>query len=199
MARHLACIIGYPVSHSLSPAIHNAAFDALGLDWTYVALAVQPGAVEEGVGLLRTLHVDGANVTAPHKQTVVPYLDGIEGDADVLGAVNTIVRREDSLVGRNTDGDGFVAFLRTDAVFEPDGKRALILGAGGAALGVALALVRAGAVVTIAGRRAEQVTVAAAKTGAAPGSWDALPEADLVVQATSAPASRAAAAVAVSG
>lgn len=184
MARRLACIIGYPVAHSLSPAIHNAAFAALGLDWTYVALAVRPGAVAEGVSLLRTLRVDGANVTMPHKQAVVPHLDGLEGDAATLGAVNTIVRDEESLVGHNTDGAGFVAFLRADAGFEPAGTRALILGAGGAARGVALALVRAGSVVTIAGRRAGQATEAAAATGAAPGSWDAPPEADLVVQAT---------------
>src|SRR5437667_11073134 len=103
-ARKLACIIGWPVAESLSPVIHNAAFAAVGLDWTYVPLAVRPGAIEEGMNLLRQLGVEGANVTMPHKRVVVPLLDRLEGDAAALGAVNTIVRDGATFVGHNTDG-----------------------------------------------------------------------------------------------
>ncbi|TMK50803.1 MAG: shikimate dehydrogenase, partial [Actinobacteria bacterium] len=128
-ARKLACIIGWPVARSLSPAIHNAAFAALGLDWTYVPLAVRPGAIEEGMGLVHELGVEGANVTMPHKQTVIPFLERLEGDAQTLGAVNTIVREGSALVGFNTDGAGFLAAIRDEAAFDPSGKRALVLGA----------------------------------------------------------------------
>ena len=136
-ARKLACIIGWPVARSLSPAIHNAAFAALGLDWTYVPLAVRPGAIEEGMGLVHELGVEGANVTMPHKQTVIPFLERLEGDAQTLGAVNTIVREGSALVGFNTDGAGFLAAIRDEAAFDPSGKRALVLGAGGAARALA--------------------------------------------------------------
>jgi shikimate dehydrogenase len=151
-AAHLACIIGYPVAQSLSPAIHTAGFDALGLDWTYIAIAVQPGAAQDGIVLLRELGVEGASVTMPHKQDVVAYLDGLTGDAEVVGAVNTIAREGRRLIGHNTDGTGFVRFLRTDASFEPSGSRVVLLGAGGAARGVAHALAREGADVTVMAR-----------------------------------------------
>lgn len=184
-ARKLACIIGWPVAESLSPAIHNAAFDALGLEWTYVPLAVRPGAIDEGMTLLRELDVQGANVTMPHKQSVVPYLERLEGDAHTLHAVNTIVRDAGALVGHNTDGPGFLAAIAEEAGFHPAGKRALVLGAGGAARAVAVALARAGATVVVSARRPEQaaeLTQLAADIETAP--WGVAIEADLVVNAT---------------
>jgi shikimate dehydrogenase len=184
-ARKLACIIGWPVSQSLSPAIHNAAFAALGLDWTYVPLAVRPGAIEEGMNLLRELGVEGANVTMPHKRVVVALLDRLEPDAAALGAVNTIVRDGKALVGHNTDGPGFVAALADGAAFDPTGKTAVVLGAGGAARAVAVALARAGAVVRVSARRPEQASeVAALATGIEVAAWGDSSPADLVVNAT---------------
>ena len=184
-ARKLACIIGWPVAESLSPAIHNAAFEALGLDWTYIPLAVRPGAIDEGVGLLRELDVQGANVTMPHKQSVVPYLERLSGDAQTLQAVNTIVRDGEAFVGDNTDGPGFLAAIAEEAGFEPEGKRALVLGAGGAARAVALALARAGAAVVVSARRPEQAAeLSSLAVGIETGLWGVAAEADLIVNAT---------------
>jgi shikimate dehydrogenase len=184
-ARKLACIIGWPVADSLSPAIHNAAFDALGLEWTYVPLAVRPGAIDEGMTLLRELDVQGANVTMPHKQSVVPYLERLEGYADTLHAVNTIVRDSGALVGHNTDGPGLLAAIAEEAGFDPAGKRALVLGAGGAARAVAVALARAGATVVVSARRREQAAeLAGLAAGIETAPWGVAVEADLVVNAT---------------
>ena len=184
-ARKLACIIGWPVAQSLSPAIHNAAFDALGLDWTYVPLAVRPGAIEEGIGFLRELSVQGANVTMPHKQSIVPFLERLEGDASALRAVNTIVREREALIGHNTDGPGFLAALREETGFDPGGKRALVLGAGGAARAVALALARAGGSVIVSARRQEQAAeVSALDAAIETAPWATEVSADLVVNAT---------------
>jgi shikimate dehydrogenase len=184
-ARKLACIIGWPVAESLSPAIHNAAFAALGLDWTYVPLAVRPGAIEEGMKLLRQLGVEGANVTMPHKRAVVPLLDRLEEDAAALDAVNTIVREGSALVGHNTDGRGFLTALADEAAFDPAGKTAVVLGAGGAARAVAVALARAGASVRVTGRRPEQASeVAALAQDIEVVAWGASAPADLIVNAT---------------
>jgi len=183
--RKLACIIGWPVSHSVSPAIHNAAFAALGLDWTYVPLAVRTGAITEGMSLLRLLGIEGANVTMPHKQAVVPLLDGLEGDAETLGAVNTIVHADGGFVGHNTDGAGFVGWLRAEANFEPAGKTALVLGAGGAARALALSLARADSTVMVAARRPEQAReLEVLDPAIRSAEWGAPAEADLVVNAT---------------
>lgn len=184
-ASHLACIIGYPVSHSLSPAIHNAGFDALGLDWTYITIAVQPGAAREGIGLLRELGVEGASVTMPHKQDVIPFLDGLDASAEVVGAVNTLVRTDGRLVGHNTDGAGLVRFLRHDTSFSFGDASALILGAGGAARAVAVALAAEGVRVTIAARRVEQAQeIAGLADGIAAVAWDRAEPADLIINAT---------------
>lgn len=183
----LACIIGYPVARSLSPVMHNAAFAASGLDWTYVSLAVQAGALDDGMRLLDDLGARGVNVTVPHKQAVIPYCGRLEGDALVMGAVNTLVRQDGGWVGHNTDGAGFVSWLRADASFDPAGRTALIVGAGGAARGVAVALSQAGArVVVIARRREQAVALASLAESIGSGIWGEPCEADLIVQATSA-------------
>jgi shikimate dehydrogenase len=138
-------IIGWPVSHSVSPAIHNAAFVALDLDWTYVPLPVAPGEARGAVAGLRTLGFAGANVTMPHKTEAAAVMDTLTDDARRLRAVNTLVIGEDRIAGHNTDTPGFDRFLRRDAGFDPTGRTVLIFGAGGAARACALALARAAA------------------------------------------------------
>ena len=109
----LVGIIGWPVSHSRSPQMHNAAYEALGLDWAYVPLPVAPEHLGDAVRGLVALGFAGANVTVPHKQAVIPYLDELTPVAQAIGAVNTIVVRPDgSLLGDSTDGAGFMADLR---------------------------------------------------------------------------------------
>jgi shikimate dehydrogenase len=144
-------LIGWPVEHSVSPAMHNAAFAALGLGWRYDALPTPPGKVEATLDELRSQGYRGANVTVPHKEAVLPYLDGIDACARAIGAVNTVVVQEGRLVGHNTDAGGFLAALR-EAGFEPSGRRALLLGAGGAARAVVYALARAGCTIALYNR-----------------------------------------------
>lgn len=130
-------IIGWPVEHSLSPALHNAAYAALGLDYVYVPFAVPPDALAAAMAGVRALGVAGLNVTIPHKVAVAAHLDALSHEAKLAGAVNTIVRLPDgSLLGHNTDGAGFLAALAAEAAFAPAGKRVVILGAGGAARAV---------------------------------------------------------------
>jgi len=143
-ATRVAAVLGWPVTHSLSPVIHNAAFAALGMDWTYVALPVEPGEVPAAVAGLRALGFAGANVTMPHKEAVADVMDDLTEDADRLRAVNTIEVVRDRLIGHNTDAPGFARFLVHDVGFEPAGKTALLFGAGGAARACALAVARAG-------------------------------------------------------
>ena len=137
-------VIGWPVEHSLSPAIHNAAFAALEMDWVYVPMPVPPGAVAEAVEGLGALGFVGANVTMPHKTDVADVVDELSEDAARLRAVNTILVGANAISGHNTDAPGFDRFLRRDAGFEPAGRSALLFGAGGAARACALALARAG-------------------------------------------------------
>jgi shikimate dehydrogenase len=145
-------IIGWPVDHSLSPAIHNAAFAALGLDYAYVPLPVAAGRVREAVEGLRALGFRGANVTVPHKQAVLPALDRLDDDARLAGAVNTIVVEDERLVGFNTDVIGFGRALAELHAGPLRDMPVLLLGAGGAARAAAVWLARAGADVTIVNR-----------------------------------------------
>jgi shikimate dehydrogenase len=145
----LVGLIGWPVEHSLSPAMHNAAFDALGLNWRYVPLSVPPGRVEAAVHGLAALGFRGANVTVPHKQAVIPALDIIDSSAQTLGAVNTLIVRRDedrtsTIAGHNTDSQGFVGALQQGG-FEPEGgSRAVVVGAGGSARAVVFGLLWSG-------------------------------------------------------
>ncbi len=147
-------IIGHPVAHSLSPAIHNAAFRAAGLDWVYVPLPVAAGAEGAAVQGLRALGMRGANVTVPHKAAVVPFLDRLDGDAAALRAVNTIVVRDGDLVGHNTDVEGVRAAVTAVCGDSLRGTPGLLLGAGGAARAAALALARLGVRLTVVNRTA---------------------------------------------
>ena len=144
-------LIGWPVEHSLSPVMHNAAFEALGLDWQYDLLPVPPGQLGAALAGLQTGDFKGANVTVPHKSAVMAFLDEIDDAARSIGAVNTITVQGERWIGHNTDAVGFVRALR-EAGMEPAGRRALLLGAGGAARAVAYALAQAGCAVTIHNR-----------------------------------------------
>ncbi len=137
-------IIGHPVAHSYSPAMQNAALRSLGINGVYVPFDFAPEDLGEAVAGLRALGVIGVNVTVPYKETVMRYLDEIAEDALLYGAVNTIVNRQGRLTGYNTDGPGFIKDLLEDQGFIPSRGPAIILGAGGAARAVVIALVQAG-------------------------------------------------------
>ena len=144
----LVGLFGWPVSHSVSPAMHNAAFAELGMNWCYVPMPVSTELGErigEAARGLRAMGFRGANVTVPHKQNVMPYLDWLTPAAKAIGAVNTIIVEGDgSLTGDNTDAPGFIADLRAHHV-DPRGKRIIVLGAGGSARAVVYGLAEAGA------------------------------------------------------
>ncbi len=140
----LVGLVGWPVEHTMSPAMHNAAFAAQELNWRYVPLPVPPQQVEAAMRGLVALGFRGANVTVPHKQTVLPALDTVAPEAQTLGAVNTIVVESGTddkaaLSGHNTDAAGFIGALR-DGGFDPRGTSVVVLGAGGAARAVVFGL-----------------------------------------------------------
>ena len=137
-------IMGHPVEHSLSPVMHNAAFEALGIHAVYVPFQVKPEDLGKATLALRALTVTGVNVTVPHKGAVIEFLDELDPSAKQTGAVNTIVQKNGKLYGYNTDGPGFLLSLQKDGHFDPAGKKVVILGAGGAAAAVAMALAGAG-------------------------------------------------------
>ncbi|MGB6836162.1 MAG: shikimate dehydrogenase [Dehalococcoidia bacterium] len=141
-------LIGYPLGHSISPALHQAAFAALGIEGRYETWETPPEALADRVNALRSEDVLGANVTIPHKEAVIELLDGTTDLAAKSGAVNTIVNRAGRLSGHNTDVIGFARALREDAGFDARGARAAVLGAGGAGRAVALALLEARASLT---------------------------------------------------
>lgn len=149
-------LIGWPVSHSFSPTMHNAAAQSLGLNWAYVPLPVAPEQLKTAVSGLSALGFRGVNVTVPHKQAVMPLLDEIEPGAKALGAVNTIVVAANGrLAGHNTDWSGFLADLQAHDI-PVDNRDCLLLGAGGSARAVAYALAISGARVHILARRVAQ-------------------------------------------
>jgi shikimate dehydrogenase len=169
-AVHLVGVIGSPIAHSLSPLLHNAAFAALGLDatWHSRAFEVAPGHAATALAAMRRAAVSGLSVTMPHKADVAVLVDECTAVARTLGAVNCIVNHDGHLVGTNTDGQGFVASLARGAGFTPAGKRCLVIGAGGAARAVILALAEAGASeVAVLNRTPERAVAAAALAGAA--------------------------------
>ena len=137
-------VIGWPIEHTLSPVIHNAAFIALGMDWVYVPLRVATARLPAALDGLGALGFAGANVTMPHKTRAAELVPDLSHDARLLRAVNTIVVGTDGLAGHNTDALGFERFLREDTGFDPSGRAALLFGAGGGARACALALSRGG-------------------------------------------------------
>ena len=187
-ATRVAAVIGSPVQHSLSPAIHNAAYAALGLDWVYVAFEVAPGRAADALTAMRVLVLAGLSVTMPHKHHVAAAVDEIAPAARVLDAVNCVERTADGrLVGHNTDGDGFVDAL-VAAGRSPAGLRCVVVGAGGAARAVIDALARHGASeIVVVNRTPARAAEAAALAGAVGrvGTPADVRDADLVVNATS--------------
>ncbi|MCU1494178.1 MAG: Shikimate dehydrogenase [Acidimicrobiaceae bacterium] len=180
-------IIGDPVEHSLSPALHNAAFAHLGADWVYVAFPVAPRDVAAAIAGAKALGVRGLSVTMPHKQAAALASDQRTPAVELLGAANTIVVRSGVALAHSTDGAGLLADLADGPRFDPAGRDCVVLGAGGAARAVVLALAEAGArSVTIVNRTPARAESAAALAGAAGrvGSLDDLAGADLVVKAT---------------
>jgi shikimate dehydrogenase len=138
-------LLGYPLGHSISPAMQNAALRARGFrEWRYEKLALPPERMRAMLDALRDPDCVGANVTIPHKQSIIPHLDELSDAARQIGAVNTIVKRDGRLVGENTDGAGFLQSLREHHI-HPRHARVLIFGAGGAACAVAFALAAEGA------------------------------------------------------
>ncbi len=159
-------VMGDPIAHSLSPLLHNAAFSALGLDWVSVAFRVPAGSAGAALAGVRALGIRGLSVTMPHKSQTARLVDRCSPVARRLGAVNCVVRDGALLVGHNTDGEGFLAALRRGAGFDPAARRCLVLGAGGAARAVVLALAEAGAAeVAVWARRQAQAQAAAGLAG----------------------------------
>ncbi|MDR3270946.1 MAG: shikimate dehydrogenase [Peptococcaceae bacterium] len=192
MEKHFA-VIGYPIAHSLSPYMHNAGYQAVGLAAEYQRFAVDPARLGEGVAGLRALGFSGWNVTIPHKEKIIPFLDELTPAAEKAGAVNTVKVIEDGrLIGHNTDGWGF---LRSISAHMPqvNGKYVVMLGAGGAARGIAAPLAESGARLCILNRTPEKAQALAdllVSYGAectwgplTPGAW--MEQADLVIQTTS--------------
>lgn len=193
----LAGIFGYPIRHSISPPMHQAAFDHAGIDASYEAWETHPDALAEGVGKLRDNLYLGANVTVPHKQAVMEHLDEVDELARRIGAVNTIINRDGRLLGTNTDADGFITSLKVHGDIDPAGLNAVLVGAGGAARAAAHALADAGVgTLTIANRTtdrakslAEEIAghgVCALAIGLSdPGYASVCGKADLLVNSTS--------------
>ncbi len=138
-------IFGYPVEHTFSPGMHNAAFAKLGLDACYVPFAVQPENLENAMKSVLPLGIRGLNITVPHKERVLAYLDELSQDAQLIKAVNTIEVKGGKLIGHNTDGRGFLRSLKENARFNPKGKTFFFIGSGGAARAVAFSLALSGA------------------------------------------------------
>lgn len=179
----LYAVIGHPLGHTLSPVMHNRAFEATGVNALYMAFETKR--LEEAVNGLRGLGIRGCSVTLPFKSAVMPLLDDVDPLARAIGAVNTIVNRGGRLAGYNTDAAGALAAVRE--VMEPSGSRVVILGAGGAARAAGFALKEAGAALTIANRTPEKGKELARALNAFFAPIDDLRgiPADLLVQATS--------------
>ena len=190
-ATRLTGVFGHPVSHSQSPAMHNAAFAQMGLDYIYVPFDVHPDNLEAAVAGIRALNMVGVNVTIPHKERVIPFLDWVSEDARYIQSVNTIHCLEGALRGYSTDGEGFINALEASGK-NPAGSKAVILGAGGSARATAHALFTHGAEVTVVNRTFSRAVELASMLSAirpialdSDDAHEAVLEADLLVNCTS--------------
>ncbi len=184
----VAAVIGNPVRHSLSPALHNAAFEQLGLDWVYAAFDVSPGEAQAALDAMRTFRLGGLSITMPHKEAVASAVDSLDPAAAALRSVNTVVPQADgSLKGYSTDGAGFVASLAAAGV-SVAGLAVCVLGAGAAARSIVDALARAGvaqvAVVNRTTAAAEEAASLAGVTGVVGGTAN-VSDAHILINATS--------------
>jgi shikimate dehydrogenase len=179
-------VMGDPIAHSLSPLLHNTAFGVLGLDWVSVGFPVPSGGAPAALAAVVPLGIAGLSVTMPHKRAAAELADELTPIAQRLQAVNCLVNRDGRLVGTNTDGQGFVEALARGADFDPAGKRCVVIGAGGGARAVVLALGEAAAseIVVVARRPEPAVAAAELATQGRVGSARDAPNADLVVNAT---------------
>jgi shikimate dehydrogenase len=186
----LLALIGQPVGHSLSPAMHNAAFVADDLDFVYVCLDVGPAELPAAVRGMEALKLRGFNVTMPHKRAMIPLVDELDEEARISGAVNTVVIEASGLRGFNTDGGGMVMACQ-EAGIELSGKSVLLLGAGGTAAAIAVALGKVGVgELHIANRSVEHAAHLRDKLhgtgmkGLVVHPLDTLPDAEIVINAT---------------
>lgn len=140
----LVAVLGQPVAENPTGVMLEAAFEACGLDWRYLNIEVAPSHLAEAITGVRAFGMRGINLTIPHKVAVIPYLDALSEEARLIGAVNTVRRDGDRLIGENTDGKGFLRGVRADAGVDPKGKRVVMIGAGGAARAIATELLLAG-------------------------------------------------------
>ncbi len=163
-------IFGDKITYTLSPKMHNFAFSKLGLDYVYVPFQVRPDQLAGAVNAIRSLNIVGVNVTIPHKQAVIPFLDQLSPIAKKIGAVNTIVNNDGKLLGDNTDAPGFLESLREDGHVDPKKKRVVLIGSGGTARAMAISLTAAGVsklvIVNRTYEKAKQLTHLVEKLGA---------------------------------
>jgi shikimate dehydrogenase len=192
----LVGVFGYPVAENPTGVMQEAAFEDRGLNWRYLTIEVRPEDLEEAMIGLRAFGMQGVNLTIPHKVAVIQYLDRLSSEAQLIGAVNTVVREGDELVGHNTDGKGFLRSVRDDAGVDPTGKRIVFLGAGGAARAMSVELALAGsAYITLVNRtpnRGQELakhlsdkTPTEARYVHWQGEYSVPSEADILVNATS--------------
>jgi shikimate dehydrogenase len=191
----LVGVFGYPVAENPTCVMQEAAFRALGLNWRYLTIEVRPEQLADAMLGLRAMNMAGINLTIPHKVAVIQHLDDLSPEAELMGAVNTVVREGARLIGHNTDGKGFVRSVRQEAGVDPQGKRVVFLGAGGAARAMSVEMARAGAAhLTIVNRTAERgqelVALLQEKTAADAlfvpwqGEYSVPSDADILVNAT---------------
>jgi len=194
-AELVACL-GQPVAENPTGAMQEAAFHALGLNWRYLTIEVPPAKLCDAIMGVRAFGMQGINLTIPHKVAVIEYLDEIAPDAAIIGAVNTVRRSDNRLIGENTDGKGFLRGVRADAGVDPKGKRVVILGAGGAARAIVTELALAGAsdvlVLNRSASRGEQMVADVLSKTNAPirfaqwlGTYAVPGDTDILVNATS--------------
>ncbi len=193
---NLTGLIGYPVAHSLSPHIHAYWIAEHKLESDYKLFTTAPARLRQTMQHMRKKNVAGINITIPHKQNVIEYLDSVDDTAKKIGAVNTVINKNGKFVGTNTDAYGFITNLRegltgkTDGDIQPFLKNVVILGAGGATRAATLALKEAGAItITLVNRSNEAAVTLASHFGVASRPWDvrneALAEATLLINTTS--------------
>jgi shikimate dehydrogenase len=192
----LVGVFGYPVAENPTGVMQEAAFQARGLNWRYLTIEVRPEDLEKAMIGLRAFGMQGVNLTIPHKVAVIQYLDRLSPEAELIGAVNTVVREGNELVGHNTDGKGFLRSVRDDAGVDPAVKRIVFLGAGGAARAMSVELALAGSAhITIVNRTPDrgqalakhlsEKTPAEAQFVHWQGEYSVPPETDILVNATS--------------
>jgi shikimate dehydrogenase len=141
----LVGVFGHPVAENPTIVMQEAAFRQLNLNWRYLTIEVRPEYLADAMQGLRAFNMRGINLTIPHKVSVLPYLDEISSAAKLMGAVNTVINKNNRLLGENTDGKGFLRSLVEEAGVNPSGKRVVLIGAGGAARAIAVELALAGA------------------------------------------------------